>query len=585
VCISAKETTMKKKYGVIFGFAALVIAAIFTLAGCGDLNGGGGSESGAPTVTNVTVTPETSTVAKGGTQTFTATVTGTNSPAQTVTWEVTGSEEAGTSIDDGVLIVAMDESATSLTVIATSTADPSKSGSTTVTVSGTATVASVTVSPATVDVAKGGTQTFTASVTGTGNPAQTVTWSVSGNSEVGTAITTTGGVLTVDVSETVATSLIVTATSTVDPYKSGTATVTVTGPGLYVGTATTPQAGTETLAKALTWLNSNAEDNTSYTIKLGADENLAPTTLSTSILNGKIGVTITLTTADTTPRTVQLSQKGSLFTVSNSVTLTLAGHVVIRGRSDNDSPLIRVGSNGALGGTLELKENAKITGNTSSHSNTGGESGSGVRIRSGGTFNMSGGEISDNHVPLEGGGGVRLSGDDSHNSTFTMSGGTITGNSATHGGGVFIHSHSATATFTMSGSAAISNNTAHAGGADGGFIGGGVFINGEDGTDTFNMSGNAVISGNTAGIGGGVGIMKGTLNKTGGSITGNTASGFDAPEIGHVAIGHAVFVPNVTEDGMEAYRDSDADTGDNITITWDGSSYTTKTGVETELNL
>jgi hypothetical protein len=223
-------------------------------------------------------------------------------------------------------------------------------------------------------------------------------------------------------------------------------------------------------------------------------------------------------------------------------------------------------------------ENAKITGNTSSHSNTGGESGGGVRIMSGGTFTMSGGEISDNHVPKEGGGGVRLSGDSSYNSTFTMSGGIITGNSATHGGGVFIHSHNAAATFTMSGSAAISNNTAHAGGEDGGLVGGGVFINGEDGTDTFTMSG-GTISGNTAGIGGGIGILKGTLNKTGGSITGNTASGFDAPGYGHVAIAHTVFVVTEDESNIKAYRDNDAGTGDNIKVTWNGSAYTETVGL------
>jgi hypothetical protein len=38
------------------------------------------------TVTSVTISPDTVTVAKGGTQAFSATVSGTNSPAQTVTW-------------------------------------------------------------------------------------------------------------------------------------------------------------------------------------------------------------------------------------------------------------------------------------------------------------------------------------------------------------------------------------------------------------------------------------------------------------------------------------------------------------------
>jgi hypothetical protein len=85
-------------------------------------------------------------------------------------------------------------------------------------------VTGVTVSPGTADVVKGGTQTFTATVNGIHNPAQTVTWTVSGGG-AGTAITP-GGVLTVAAGETAAT-LTVTATSTQDPGKSGAANVTI----------------------------------------------------------------------------------------------------------------------------------------------------------------------------------------------------------------------------------------------------------------------------------------------------------------------------------------------------------------------
>jgi hypothetical protein len=46
------------------------------------------------------------------------------------------------------------------------------------------TVTAVTVSPATVSVPKGGTQSFSATVRGTGNPAQTVTWTLSGREMV-----------------------------------------------------------------------------------------------------------------------------------------------------------------------------------------------------------------------------------------------------------------------------------------------------------------------------------------------------------------------------------------------------------------
>ena len=88
-----------------------------------------------------------------------------------------------------------------------------------------ATVTGVTVTPATVSVQKGNTQQFSATVTGTNDPAQTVTWAVEGGVS-GTGISNTG-LLTVDANET-ATTLTVKATSTVDSTKSGTATVTVT---------------------------------------------------------------------------------------------------------------------------------------------------------------------------------------------------------------------------------------------------------------------------------------------------------------------------------------------------------------------
>lgn len=85
-------------------------------------------------VTNVTVSPTTATIQKGTTKQFTASVTGTNNPAQTVTWTVEGGK-SGTGINSsGLLTVAADETAATLTVKATSAVDTSKSGTATVTV-------------------------------------------------------------------------------------------------------------------------------------------------------------------------------------------------------------------------------------------------------------------------------------------------------------------------------------------------------------------------------------------------------------------------------------------------------------------
>jgi hypothetical protein len=183
-----------------------------------------------PTVTSVTVDPATASVARDGEVIFTAVVTGQNNPAQTVTWSVTGNAAAETVIsNEGVLDVALAETATTLTVKATSTVNPSKFGTATVTVTVTAppaTVSTVTVSPASARVNKGGTRHFDVTVTGTSNPDRRVTWSiVEAGKHSGTTIAT-NGLLTVSTSETL-TSLTVRATSTVDTTKFGSAAVTI----------------------------------------------------------------------------------------------------------------------------------------------------------------------------------------------------------------------------------------------------------------------------------------------------------------------------------------------------------------------
>lgn len=86
------------------------------------------------TVSSVTVSPETVTVKKGGTQQFIASVEGTNDPAQTVTWTLEGDHHNDTTISDGLLTVAAGETAQTLTVKAASTVDDAKSGTATVTV-------------------------------------------------------------------------------------------------------------------------------------------------------------------------------------------------------------------------------------------------------------------------------------------------------------------------------------------------------------------------------------------------------------------------------------------------------------------
>ena len=194
-----------------------------------------------PTVTSVTVSPSSATVKRGSKQKFTASVIGNNNPAKTVKWVLTGFPKgtytSGTSIKDGLLTVSSHQSPVNFTVMAMSTVDGSKNGTAAVTVPAPTpapaptpkppakpTVTKVTVSPSPATVNRGSTKQFSASVTGTNNPAKTVKWLLLGASP-GTSINDKG-ILTVGVNQTPG-SLTVKAVSTVDSSKSGTAVVTV----------------------------------------------------------------------------------------------------------------------------------------------------------------------------------------------------------------------------------------------------------------------------------------------------------------------------------------------------------------------
>jgi hypothetical protein len=75
-------------------------------------------------VTAIAITPETANAVKGVTVSFAAAVTATGFVDNSVTWTVTGAAKAGTTIDAaGNLHIASDETATSLTVTATSVAN------------------------------------------------------------------------------------------------------------------------------------------------------------------------------------------------------------------------------------------------------------------------------------------------------------------------------------------------------------------------------------------------------------------------------------------------------------------------------
>lgn len=92
--------------------------------------------SGTPGITSVTVTPETISTIKGTTTMFEAEVVAVNWAMKSVSWSVTGNAKEETQISRfGTLYIAPDETATTLTITATSLYDNTKTDTATVTIS------------------------------------------------------------------------------------------------------------------------------------------------------------------------------------------------------------------------------------------------------------------------------------------------------------------------------------------------------------------------------------------------------------------------------------------------------------------
>lgn len=87
-----------------------------------------------PSVTSVTVSPATATVAKGNQLQLSATVVTTDFAPQTVTWSITGTTDCSIS-QQGILTIPEDATDETVTVVATSDYDSTVSGSATITVS------------------------------------------------------------------------------------------------------------------------------------------------------------------------------------------------------------------------------------------------------------------------------------------------------------------------------------------------------------------------------------------------------------------------------------------------------------------
>jgi len=314
----------------------------------------------------------------------------------------------------------------------------------------------VTVDPGAAGVVRGGNHYFAATVWGFPDPPQTVRWEVEGGVE-GTQIADSGR-LTVANNET-ATTITVRAISTSDNGVSGTATVTVLREG-GGGVIIIPG---DTLAESLAWLRVNASSGGSYVVELSGNEMIGPDpmvveewddwgnwtqTTTPTLPTDRTNLTITLRGGEAM-RTISLSDNGNLFVVGSSVTLVLDDNITLMGRH-NDNHLVRVNS----GGTLVMKEGARITGNTNTDIWWWDNRSGGVRVNSGGTFEMRGGEIAGNSVGSASstGGGVHVA----SGGMFRISDGVI------HGSDAAAELRN-TATATSSGAALFNSGTAQRG--------------------------------------------------------------------------------------------------------------------------
>ena len=198
--------------------------------------GGGGASPGPPPPpplppsVNVSVAPSTASVALGATQQFIATVSNASNTA--VSWSVAGSGCAGAAcgtVGSSGLFTAPQilPARASVTLTATSAADPSKAASATLSITSAFTF---TVSGPSA-VASGATAQFTATLTPApnSNPSRVVSWSVSGPGCSGMACGNVAGAgsYTAPASAPSPDTVMVTATPAADPTKAASVALTI----------------------------------------------------------------------------------------------------------------------------------------------------------------------------------------------------------------------------------------------------------------------------------------------------------------------------------------------------------------------
>jgi parallel beta-helix repeat protein len=315
---------------------------------------------------NIGLTPGASSLSVGGSLSFTATVSGSTNTA--VTWTVDGVTNGNTSVGTisgtgNTITYRAPATAGTRILSARSTADSTKSASSTLTVQAVpipppASV-SVAVTPTSTSLAIGSTSAFTAAVSGSTNTA--VTWAVdgvvNGNATVGT-LSGTGNTVTYTAPAS-AGSHILTATSAADSSKSASASVTIQGSCIP-----TPRTSWVVDVKTYGAKGNGVADDTSAI---------------QAALNAVGGTGGTLLIPDGTYMVNTTLNNGQGLQVPSDMTLRLASLAVLKAIPNASQGysilyLPRVTNVNIIGGTLE--------GERSAHTGTGGESGMGIFVAS-----------------------------------------------------------------------------------------------------------------------------------------------------------------------------------------------------------
>jgi parallel beta-helix repeat protein len=310
---------------------------------------------------SVGVSPTSAGLSAGSSRTFTATVSGSTNTA--VTWSVdgvsSGNSTTGTisGLGSSITYVAPN-AAGNHTLKATSAADPTKSGTASITVTVPVPVA-VALTPDAATIAPGSNQTFTATVSGSTNTS--VSWLVDGvtNGNAATGVISGSGNSVTYTAPSAIGSHTVKAVSVADPTKSDSTMVSISG-----GCAPAP---TSSLVVSVRNYGAKGDGVTDDTAAIQSAMDVVGGTGGTlSIPDGTYLVNSTLN-----------SNKGLL--VRSNMTIKLSYGAVLKAIPNNSDTyavlyLPRVSNVIIIGGTVE--------GERSKHSGTSGEYGMGIWVAS-----------------------------------------------------------------------------------------------------------------------------------------------------------------------------------------------------------